>query len=244
VPSPFLVAEKEAKPQLFLDGFDSPGSAPPGREAPAAPKGPEPNQAIADAASSRSVPRIDPAQAKPRRELVVADAASSRSVPRIDPAQAKPRRELVVAHAATPKAKAAAPARRPPPASVAGKGEVQLAAAAAAAKAEKGKAEAIASKPGQGKGLAASDTKAGARGIKNGMYVQVGAFGSRSNAEQLRKRLSKELARLQVQVRSIGGDDAQLYKVQVGPLASRAKASDVSHQLAALGVKKSHVIVE
>jgi cell division protein FtsN len=189
------------------------------------------------------VPRIDPAQAKPSRDLVVADAASSRSVPRNDPAQAKPSRELVVVQAATPKAKAAAPARRPPPTLVKGKAEVEL--AAAAAKAEKGKAEAIASKPGPGKGLAASDTKAGAKGTKTGgMYVQVGAFGSRSNAEQLRKRLSKELARLQVQVRSIGGDDAQLYKVQVGPLASRAKASDVSHQLAALGVKKSHVIVE
>ena len=60
------------------------------------------------------------------------------------------------------------------------------------------------------------------------MYVQAGAFGDRANAEQLRKRLVKELAKLQVQVRSIDGKASSLYKVQIGPLDSRAKASDVS----------------
>ena len=121
-------------------------------------------------------------------------------------------------------------------------------------KATKGRGDVVAAAPAKGKALAEADVKGGkadktGKAEKSdkggsGMYVQAGAFGDRANAEQLRKRLVKELAKLQVQVRSIDGKASSLYKVQVGPLDSRAKASNVSQQLAALGVTKSHVVVE
>ena len=75
------------------------------------------------------------------------------------------------------------------------------------------------------------------------MYLQVGAFGNRLNAEQLRKRLVDNLAE-QVQVRAADGKKSQLYKVRVGPLDSRTEAKDLSQQLASLGLKSSHIVEE
>jgi rare lipoprotein A len=75
------------------------------------------------------------------------------------------------------------------------------------------------------------------------MYLQVGAFGNRTNAEQLRRQLANNVAE-QVQVRTADGKKTPLYKVHVGPLDSRTKAKDVSQQLASLGLKHSHIVVE
>ncbi len=75
------------------------------------------------------------------------------------------------------------------------------------------------------------------------MYLQVGAFGSRTNAEQLRRRLAENVAET-VQVRTAAGTTATPYKVQVGPLDSRSTAKDVSQRLASLGLKSSHIVLE
>ncbi|MCG6862576.1 MAG: septal ring lytic transglycosylase RlpA family protein [Chromatiaceae bacterium] len=75
------------------------------------------------------------------------------------------------------------------------------------------------------------------------MYLQVGAFGSRLNAEQLRRRLVDHIAE-QVQVRSTDGEKSPWYKVRVGPLDSRKSAKDLSQKLASMGLQGSHVIVE
>jgi rare lipoprotein A len=75
------------------------------------------------------------------------------------------------------------------------------------------------------------------------MYLQVGAFGSRSNAEQLRRQLVEHLAE-NVQVRAADGSKVPLYKVHVGPLDSRLAANDVSERLASLGLTRSHVVME
>lgn len=75
------------------------------------------------------------------------------------------------------------------------------------------------------------------------VYLQVGAFGNRTNAEQLRRQLAGNVAE-QVQVRTADGKNAPLYKVRVGPLGSRTKAKDVSQQLASLGLKSSHIVME
>lgn len=211
-PNPFLLAanKPKAQPQSqpFLDGVGASGSAASSREAPAARRGAEGGQVVADAAGSRAAP-----------------------------AEAKPSRELVVAQRARPKPKAIPAAQRPEPRPVKAKADVQVA--------DANDAKGVKAKPERAKAVAEAEAK-GAKGGRSGggMYVQVGAFGDRSNAENLRKRLSKDLAKLQVQVRSISGDSSQLYKVQVGPLVSRAKASDVSQQLAALGMTKSHMVVE
>jgi len=92
--------------------------------------------------------------------------------------------------------------------------------------------------------LAAATTKEKPRhAAGSSMYLQVGAFGNRTNAEQLRRRLARNVAE-QVQVRAADGVTTPLYKVRVGPLASRTKAQDLSHQLASLGLKSAHVVVE
>jgi len=75
------------------------------------------------------------------------------------------------------------------------------------------------------------------------LYLQVGAFGSRTNAEQLRRQLVEKLA-AQVSVRTISGESSPLYKVHVGPFDSREKARDASLQVASLGVRESHVVAE
>jgi rare lipoprotein A len=79
--------------------------------------------------------------------------------------------------------------------------------------------------------------------VGSSMYLQVGAFGSRMNAEQLRRRLVDNIA-AKVQVRSSDGKKATLYKVRVGPLDSRRSANDMSQRLASLGLKSSHIVVE
>jgi rare lipoprotein A len=75
------------------------------------------------------------------------------------------------------------------------------------------------------------------------VYLQVGAFGSRTNAEQLRRQLVDQLAE-NVLVRAADGSKAPLYRVHVGPLDSRGKANDVSEKLASLGLTRSMVVEE
>ena len=73
------------------------------------------------------------------------------------------------------------------------------------------------------------------------LYVQVGAFGTRDNAEQLRRRLTG-LLQDPVQVREAGAGPVsgapRLYKVRVGPVASRSDADDLSRKLASLGIAR------
>jgi rare lipoprotein A len=77
----------------------------------------------------------------------------------------------------------------------------------------------------------------------SGLYLQVGAFGNRTNAEQLRRQLLERLSE-GVLVRTSDGGRAPLYKVHVGPFASRQMARDVSQQIASLGLKEFHVVTE
>lgn len=87
--------------------------------------------------------------------------------------------------------------------------------------------------------LAAIPALASAADVR--LYVQVGAFGTRDNAEQLRRRLTG-LLQDPVQVRKAGEVIASgkpgLYKVQVGPVASRSDADDLSRKLASLGIAR------
>jgi len=75
------------------------------------------------------------------------------------------------------------------------------------------------------------------------LYLQVGAFGSHVNAEHLRRRLVNRIAE-QVRIRTLDDNGTPWHKVQVGPLASQQSARDLSRQLASLGLKGSHVVVE
>jgi rare lipoprotein A len=73
------------------------------------------------------------------------------------------------------------------------------------------------------------------------LYLQVGAFGTRSNAEQLRRRL-QGLLQDPVAVQEAAAGGAGLYKVQVGPVASQADAAVLSEELMRLGVGRPIVV--
>jgi rare lipoprotein A len=77
-----------------------------------------------------------------------------------------------------------------------------------------------------------------------GLYLQVGAFVSRSNAEQLRSRLSSEpLPPVQVQQ---GADAANtpIYRVRIGPIPSVDEADRLASRLGGLGVGTPHVVID
>lgn len=71
-------------------------------------------------------------------------------------------------------------------------------------------------------------------------YLQVGAFGDQKNAERLRERLSRLVARNEVKVLAPNGSGTPLYKVRVGPLGSERDAARVSQEIAGLGVGSPH----
>ncbi|NEV62558.1 septal ring lytic transglycosylase RlpA family protein [Thiorhodococcus minor] len=74
------------------------------------------------------------------------------------------------------------------------------------------------------------------------LYLQVGAFGSPANAEQLRERLSNRIEQGRVSILQPDADAAAppLYKVRVGPLASDQDAERISREIAGLGVGTPH----
>jgi rare lipoprotein A len=78
----------------------------------------------------------------------------------------------------------------------------------------------------------------------DGYYLQVGAFGARANAEQMRRRLGGELTApvsIADDTKDSGGSDA-LFRVRIGPLGSRTDAERLAGELAALGVGKALVL--
>ncbi|WP_127478206.1 septal ring lytic transglycosylase RlpA family protein [Sulfurivermis fontis] len=77
-----------------------------------------------------------------------------------------------------------------------------------------------------------------------GLYLQVGAFVSRTNAEQLRSRLSSEpLPPIQVQ-QGADASNTLIYRVRIGPIASVDEADRLASRLAALGIGTPHVVIE
>jgi rare lipoprotein A len=63
------------------------------------------------------------------------------------------------------------------------------------------------------------------------VYLQVGAFNSRENAESLRERLAREMAWLQESVQVL--TSGNLWRLQVGPYRSAQEARSVSERIEA-----------
>jgi rare lipoprotein A len=91
--------------------------------------------------------------------------------------------------------------------------------------------------------LAAAPRRGVLSASSQAVYLQVGAFGRRSNAEHLRERLLGRLAE-HVLVSTTDKGNKPLYKVHIGPLYSRAKAERVSRKLLALGLTQPEVVAE
>ncbi len=75
------------------------------------------------------------------------------------------------------------------------------------------------------------------------LFLQVGAFVDRSNAERLMRRLSSPM-RNQVRIQTVPSYNQILYRVQVGPMYSIDQADSTSMQLAQLGIRDMHLIIE
>ena len=72
------------------------------------------------------------------------------------------------------------------------------------------------------------------------VFIQVGAFSNRDNAELLKNRLTNRLSH-PVRIES---SENQWYKVRVGPLADPAEAQQIAGRLTGLGIDSQHLILD
>lgn len=74
------------------------------------------------------------------------------------------------------------------------------------------------------------------------IFIQVGAFSSRDNAEQLRSRLNQRFEDLTVA--AAFHDETRLYRVRIGPLSSRAQADQLMEQILRSGLAMPHLVID
>ena len=75
------------------------------------------------------------------------------------------------------------------------------------------------------------------------LYLQVGAFSSRDNAQRMQADLLSQNIGA-VRIVEVTTDAGTFFKVQVGPLASHMEANRVTQELKTLGISNSHSIVQ
>ena len=75
------------------------------------------------------------------------------------------------------------------------------------------------------------------------LYLQVGAFVSQDNAEQLRQQLERADFQ-QVQVLAATHDNTTLYHVRIGPLQSVDASDSLAQRIAGHGIRNAFVAVE
>ena len=75
------------------------------------------------------------------------------------------------------------------------------------------------------------------------LFVQVGAFGNRANAEHLAAGLSPAVSAT-VRIRSVARTPTPLYRVQLGPLDSVDTADTLTEELHRLGLADTQLVVE
>ena len=75
------------------------------------------------------------------------------------------------------------------------------------------------------------------------MYLQVGAFSSRYNAEQLHQKLHNA-AFERTKISTVNSAGNTVYRVRIGPLSSVDEADQLVDQLATLGIDEAHVVID
>lgn len=75
------------------------------------------------------------------------------------------------------------------------------------------------------------------------LYLQVGAFLSRANAEQLTSRL-RQVPLPDIHISQGVSDQRPVYRVRIGPLASVAEADRVATELGSHGIANPHVVID
>ncbi|MCU7876012.1 MAG: septal ring lytic transglycosylase RlpA family protein [Candidatus Thiodiazotropha sp. (ex Lucinoma borealis)] len=74
------------------------------------------------------------------------------------------------------------------------------------------------------------------------LFLQVGAFGSSTNAHRLKKQLEEQL-QAAVIIEDNNNKTHPVYRVQVGPIASVELADHLSQRLDQLGIPDPHVVI-
>jgi rare lipoprotein A len=77
--------------------------------------------------------------------------------------------------------------------------------------------------------------------IEGDIYLQVGAFGERANAETLRSQLTRAGERAEILTSNDGG--RALHRVRVGPIADPARAEETKARLRLLGFVASPIVI-
>ena len=75
------------------------------------------------------------------------------------------------------------------------------------------------------------------------VYVQVGAFGERENADQLKNQLSA-LNLGNVSISSVIQNSKQLHRVRIGPLSTVESADNTVSELNAMGMNNHRMVIE
>ncbi|MCB1751446.1 MAG: septal ring lytic transglycosylase RlpA family protein [Gammaproteobacteria bacterium] len=75
------------------------------------------------------------------------------------------------------------------------------------------------------------------------MFIQVGAFSNRDNADRLRQRLQQKLER-PVRIHESQNQGQEFFRVQVGPLADVEQSDAITRKLARLGMDEMHIVIE
>ncbi len=75
------------------------------------------------------------------------------------------------------------------------------------------------------------------------IYVQVGAFADRTNAERLRRRLASAMS-MTVSISTVQATQQTLYRVRLGPLDSVESADRLMDPLNQLGIHEPRIIVD
>lgn len=94
--------------------------------------------------------------------------------------------------------------------------------------------------PGEGTGMRATGTD----GTPDAnLYIQAGAFENPDNADRLRLRLLDKVTD-EVEIIKTRFNNATLYRVRIGPLASMDAASRMTETLARFGIASARVVLE
>jgi len=91
--------------------------------------------------------------------------------------------------------------------------------------------------------VAAAPATAAADSSGHNLYLQVGAFSSRLNAENLRRRLA-QMAHSPVHIFPGGAPGQPVYRVRIGPLANDQEAEQLSSRLVNQGISNPSVIFD
>jgi len=79
--------------------------------------------------------------------------------------------------------------------------------------------------------------------LTTAIYLQVGAFSTPENAENLRNRLEQADFK-PVLILPVKQNEKQLYRVRIGPLDSIEKSEAINRRLAEIGITQTHLINE